>query len=223
MKKKIGIVFDLDGTLLDTLADLHENVNYALSKFNYPLRTREEVRNFVGNGIEKLMRRALPNGVTEEEFLEAFRLFQKQYSENLNKHTKPYPGIIDLLENLKKRGVLFGVVSNKFQLGVGKLVEEYFPGLISVAIGSREGLKNKPAPDAVNLALEELGLKKEEDLLFYVGDSDVDIETARAAKLPVISVAWGFKTKAFLENLKPDYLVDSPEEILAIIEAEERK
>lgn len=216
--KKTGIIFDLDGTLLDTLQDLHENVNHALQEYGYPLRTREEIRSFVGNGIEMLMRRALPHEVSETEFSKVFALFKKHYSENLNNHTAPYPGIISLLGELKKRNVLLGVVSNKFQYGVDQLVNEFFSGYIQVAVGTGPGLRPKPAPDAVDAALERLGLKKGEDLLFYVGDSDVDILTARGAGIPVVSVSWGFKNREFLEGFDPDYMVDRPEEILTLID-----
>lgn len=215
---KTGIIFDLDGTLLDTLQDLYENVNVALEAFGYPLRTKEEVKNFVGNGIELLMRRALPKEIEEPRFQEVFRYFQKVYTKNLNRNTLPYPGIMEMIEELKKRNVLLGVVSNKFQVGVEKLVEEFFPEYIRVAVGNAPGLKKKPAPDSVFAVLERLGLNWEEDLIYYAGDSEVDILTARAAGLPVISVTWGFKTREFLESFHPDFLVDSPGEITQIIE-----
>lgn len=219
MKKvKTGIIFDLDGTLLDTLDDLHASVNYVLKEFHYPLRTKAEIRSFVGNGIKLLVKRALPAEVNDERFEEAFALFQEYYTANLNNLTKPYPGIMPLLDNLKQKNIYLGLVSNKFQEGVDKLAQEFFADYITVAVGTRPDLKSKPAPDAVDFALKELELNKDTDLLFFVGDSDVDIETARAAQIPVISVTWGFKTREFLEALKPDYLVDNPEEILKIIE-----
>ncbi|MGI6769115.1 MAG: HAD family hydrolase [Bacilli bacterium] len=214
---KTGIIFDLDGTLLDTLDDLHACVNYALKNFNYPLRTKAEIRSFVGNGIKLLVKRALPKDVDDKKFQEVFQLFQEYYTANLNNHTKFYPGIIPLLAELRKLNISLGLVSNKFQEGVDKLAQEFFAEYITVAVGTRPDLKSKPAPDAVNYVLRELRLNKDTDLLFYVGDSDVDIETARAAQIPVISVTWGFKKRGFLEALGPDYLVDNPEEILEII------
>jgi phosphoglycolate phosphatase len=219
---KTGVIFDLDGTLLDTLEDLYESVNYVLNKYHYPKRTKEEVRDFVGNGIKLLMKRALPDNLSEEEFSECFHLFEEYYAENLQKHTQPYPGILSLLDNLKAENVVIGLVSNKFQEGVESLNKMFFSDYIKVAIGNQEGLSPKPAPDSVNLALKHLSLSKERDLIFYIGDSDVDI-TAKAARLPIISVTWGFRRKEILQELKPDYLVDYPEVILEIVRYEKNK
>ncbi|MDD4000843.1 MAG: HAD family hydrolase [Bacilli bacterium] len=214
---KIGVIFDLDGTLLDTLDDLLASVNYTLEKYGYPLRKKSEVQEFVGNGIRLLMKRALPSDISEAEFSKCFATFEEYYRENLKVHSRPYPGIMPLLENLKGNDVILGIVSNKFQKGVELLKEAFFFEYIQVAIGNQEGLKTKPAPDMVDYALKLLSLEKKRDLIFYVGDSDVDIKTAKNSGLPIIAVSWGFRSKATLNKLSPDYLVEKPEEIIEII------
>ncbi len=213
-----AIIFDLDGTLLNTLDDLHTCVNYVLELNNYPLRTKEEIRQFVGSGMRVLMKRALPKEFTEEEFEKHYQEFQSYYTANLQRYTAPYPGIIELLEELKRRQIALGVVSNKFQEGVTGLNNQFFKEYIDVAIGTQAGLKPKPAPDSLFLAISELNLNIEEDQIYYIGDSDVDILTGRNAKLPVISVTWGFRTEEELSKMAPDYLVATPKEILDIID-----
>lgn len=214
---RCGVIFDLDGTLLDTLDDLHESVNYALGACGYPLRTREEVRKFVGNGIRKLMLRALPEGLSPEACEACFNTFKEHYAGNLQKYTAPYPKIMDLLAELSSQDIVLGVVSNKFQEGVESLVRIFFGDYIQVAVGNRPELKTKPAPDALFLAIKEMGLDANLDQIYYVGDSDVDIQTARNSHLPIISVTWGFRTRAELEAFSPDYLIDSPQDILKIV------
>lgn len=213
-KKKDTIVFDLDGTLLDTLEDLTASVNYALSLCNMPTRTIEEIRQFVGNGVKKLMIRAVPDGENNSQFEKAFGLFKEYYGEHCNDKTRAYEGIPELLQELKKAGYALAIVSNKIDSAVQELNKRYFPQ-VDVAVGDCEGLKRKPAPDSVFVALERLGKSKEDAI--YIGDSEVDIQTAKNSGVPCISVLWGFRDKAFLQEHGADIFVEKPMEILDII------
>lgn len=206
------IVFDLDGTLLDTLADLHASVNAALEKFSFPCRTQEEVRAFVGNGIALLMKRAI--GKETPVFDEALAAFKTHYGEHCADKTRPYAGIVPLLEELRARGIRTAVVSNKADFAVKKLAEHYFGGLLSAAVGEDEehGIRKKPAPDSLFSVLETLGADKSKTA--YVGDSEVDIQTAKNAGVDCISVTWGFKDREFLIGHGASVLIDSPDEIL---------
>lgn len=196
-KKITTVVFDLDGTLLDTLADLADATNHALASCGMPQRTLEEVRAFVGNGVKLLMERAVPGGIGNPRFEEAFREFKRYYVTHCMNKTCLYPGVEDMLVQLCLAGYKLAIVSNKLQSGVDELYEHYFKEWIEVAVGERPDVARKPAPDMVNHALMELGVSCEEAV--YVGDSDVDVATARAAGLSCISVLWGFRDKAFLE------------------------
>ncbi len=189
-------VFDLDGTLLNTLEDLAHSANHALKVCGFPPRTVEEVRAFVGNGVGLLIRRAVPPGTAPEAEAECLAQFRAHYLHNMANKTAPYPGILPLLDHLQAAGVATAVVSNKFDRAVKDLCRDYFGLRIPVAIGERPGVARKPAPDTVLRALEELGAPREGAV--YIGDSDVDIETARAAGLPCISVSWGFRDIPFL-------------------------
>lgn len=192
------VIFDLDGTLLNTLEDLTDAVNAALAAGGYPVRTIEEVRRFVGNGIGKLIQRAVPEGTSEEDFERVFASFKEYYAVHCNDKTRPYPGIPELLTRLKEAGYRLAIVSNKADFAVKELRDIYFADTIRVAIGEREGIRRKPAPDTVEQALWELGSDREHSV--YVGDSDVDIETAGNAGIPCISVTWGFREEAFLRT-----------------------
>jgi phosphoglycolate phosphatase len=217
MNRKTGVIFDLDGTILNTLDDLYDNVNYALAKFDYPKRSLEEVRTFVGNGIRVLVEKAVPSGLKIEEVDKVYQLFLEHYSANLENKTAPYPNIIELLEKLNNEKVIMGIVSNKFHEGVVELNNKFFSKYINVAIGNQEGLRPKPYPDLVHIALNELKLNNDVDNIFYIGDSEVDILTAKNAGLRVISVTWGFRLKDELKQYEPNFMVDSPFEILDII------
>lgn len=211
MKHIDTVIFDLDGTLLDTLEDLTNSVNYALEMCQMPPRTIEEVRCFVGNGVRNLMLKAVPCGEKNERFEEAFAIFKKHYGEHCNDKTKPYNGVMELLKELKKEGYALGIVSNKIDSAVKALNSRYFESLIEVAIGEREGILRKPAPDTVIAALQELGKSKEHAI--YVGDSEVDYMTAKNVGIPCISVLWGFRDKAFLETQGADKFVKTPKEV----------
>ncbi|MGN0598421.1 MAG: HAD family hydrolase [Oscillospiraceae bacterium] len=208
-------VFDMDGTILDTLEDLMDSVNFALSECGYPTRTYDEVRRFVGNGIRKLIERAVPEGLTVEEIDRVHEVFTGHYKVHCADKTKAYDGIKPLLEKLRANGVKTAVVSNKADYGVQELCREYFDGLFDYAVGEREGIRRKPAPDSVNEALRVLNTDKSEAV--YIGDSDVDFETAKNAELPCISVLWGFRDEEFLREMGATLFVRRPEEIFDII------
>jgi phosphoglycolate phosphatase len=214
MNKKC-VIFDLDGTLLYTLEDLKNSVNFALEKNNFPTRTLNEVREFVGNGIESLMRSASPEGISEEAFYKCFCDFKEYYKIHSEDNTKEYDGITDVLKALKANGFLLAVVSNKADFAVNTLCKKYFPGLLDCAIGERDGIKRKPCPDSVNEVLKEFAVDKEK--CFYVGDSDVDVKTANNAGVRCIACTWGFRSKVVLERENPEYIIDSPKEILEVV------
>lgn len=211
MKK--AVIFDLDGTLLNTLDDLADSTNYALSKFGYPIRTIEEVRQFVGNGVAKLIERAIPEGKNNPNFEKCLSIFKENYAQNMYNKTAPYNGIIEMLSNLKSKGIKIAVVSNKFDLAVKELCKKYFEGFIDFAAGENEaqGIKKKPAPDTVISVLNEFNFAPEDAV--YVGDSDVDIMTAKNSKMPCISVTWGFRDEKFLLENGATILINAPSEI----------
>lgn len=208
-------IFDLDGTLLDTLEDLYRATNKALEDHSLPLRTRDEVRLFVGNGVEMLIRRAVPAWCDEETTLATLADFKAIYADICEDNTKPYDGILAALAALRDRGVRVAVVSNKFDAATKQLCRKYFGDLVEVAIGERAGVRKKPAPDTVQEALRELGVSAEGAV--YVGDSDVDIETARNCGMPCISVTWGLRDEEFLIQNRASDLAHSPEELLGMI------
>ena len=206
-----GILFDLDGTLLDTLEDLMDSVNYALQTEGFPQRSKQEIRAFVGNGVANLVHRAVPKGTPQPIEARCLGTFRAHYANNMNHKTAPYPGIMPLLNTLKQRGIKMAVSSNKFDAAVKKLCAEQFEGYIDVAIGESETVKKKPAPDGPLLALRQLGCRREDTL--YVGDSEVDLATAENAGIPCISVSWGFRDKELLESLGAKTLLDTVSEL----------
>lgn len=209
------VIFDLDGTLLDTLQDLADSANYALSVNALPQRSLEEIRSFVGNGVAMLIHRALPEGTSEELEHKCFSDFRAHYVLNMQNKTAPYPGILPLLRRLHAEGFQLAVVSNKFDDAVKDLCQSYFGSLFGAAIGESHGVSRKPAPDTVFKALQELGARAEDAV--YVGDSDVDLLTARNAGLPCISVTWGFRTREFLLQNGAVQLSDSPEDLCRLL------
>jgi phosphoglycolate phosphatase len=204
-------IFDLDGTLLDTLADLAGSCNYALRTNRMPERTIDEVRRFVGNGVKKLMERAVPDGMENQKFEKTYADFRQHYLVHSLDTTKPYPGIMEMLSSLKADGKNIAVVSNKFYTATQELCQHFFGDYVSVAIGERDNIRKKPAPDTVNEALRQLGVGRENAV--YIGDSDVDIDTARNSSMPCISVLWGFRDKQFLIEHGATTFVSSPDEI----------
>lgn len=217
MKKKI-VIFDLDGTLINTLEDLKDSTNYALSCLHYPERTINEICQFVGNGVAKLIERAIPDGKNNPDFQQCLEIFKKHYSKNMYNKTAPYDKILQILKTLKQNGYITAVVSNKFDMAVKELCSKYFSGLIDFAAGENEvcGIRKKPAPDTVLKVLEKFNLTNNEAV--YVGDSDVDIMTAKNSKMPCISVTWGFRNREFLINNNAEIIIDSPDEIIDILE-----
>ena len=207
-------IFDLDGTLLDTLGDLAAAVNYALRTHNMPEHSIDDVRRFVGNGVRKLMKRAIPNGEANPDFEAAFATFREYYMHHSLDTTKPYTGISEALKALKSKGCRLAVVSNKMMAATQELCRHFFPDTIEVAIGENEaaGIRKKPAPDTVIAALKALGVGQEGAA--YVGDSDVDIETARNSGLPCISVLWGFRNREFLLYHGATTFISDPSELL---------
>lgn len=220
MKKKY-IIWDLDGTLMDTLCDLHLATNHALREFGMPERTLDEVRRFVGNGVRNLMRRAVPKGEEHPMFEECFSEFKRYYKIHCKDNTSLYPGVGELLNVMKAEGYRMAIVSNKLQAGVDELYHEWFESVIDVAVGEREGIARKPAPDMVNLAMNELsalyGEPVTRDNSVYIGDSDVDVATARNSNLPCISVLWGFRDKEFLTEHGATIFASDPMEIVRIL------
>ena len=211
MHKYKTYIFDLDGTLLSTLADLAASTNYALRTHHMPERSLDEVRRFVGNGVKKLMERAIPDGLNNPLFEETFATFRQHYMQHNLDTTQPYPGIMQLLEQLKAEGKNIAVVSNKFYAATRELCRHFFGDLVPVGIGEREDIRKKPAPDTVIEALRELGVDKEGAV--YIGDSDVDIMTAKNSGMPCVSVLWGFRDKEFLLEHGAITLILKPEEM----------
>ena len=215
MKKLV--IFDLDGTLLDTIADLAESANYALKQLGYPTHDVETIRTYVGNGINKLLERALPlHEQTEENVMRMRSHFVPYYDIHNADLSTPYPGIISLLEDLQAKGILIAVASNKYQKATVKLVKQYFPNIDFIEIlGQREGINVKPDPSIVFDILQKANLSKENVL--YVGDSGVDMQTAINAEVDAIGVTWGFRPRAELESFQPMGLIDKAEDLLEFI------
>ena len=211
----MNCIFDLDGTLLDTLNDLAASTNYALRAFGLPERSRDEVRRFVGNGVRRLMEQAVPDGTAYPRFEEVLAAFREHYLHHSMDMTQPYPGILPMLTRLKREGHATAVVSNKFDAATKSLCSHFFGTLIDVAIGESERIRRKPAPDTVLEAMRQLGADCKHSV--YVGDSDVDIATAAACDIPCISVLWGFRDRDFLVAHGATTFITRPEEIFDIV------
>lgn len=216
MKHYKLVIFDMDGTILNTLEDLTDSTNYALRAHNLPQRTLEEVRMFVGNGIAKLIERAVAPGTNKAVEEQVLATFKAYYGEHCAVKTRPYEGILDLLRSLRERGYLTAVVSNKADFAVQSLVKDYYPGLFDVAVGEKEGVRRKPAPDSVFEVLRMLDIEKEDAV--YIGDSDVDLDTAGNAGMDAIAVEWGFRDRDFLLAHGARVIVGQPMEILEQLE-----
>ncbi|SEV86826.1 phosphoglycolate phosphatase [Prevotella aff. ruminicola Tc2-24] len=209
-------IFDLDGTLLNTLDDLAASVNYALRQYGMPEHPVDAVRRFVGNGVRLLMQRAVPEGADNPMFEEIFATFRQYYMAHSLDTTKPYENMPQVLATLRSNGCRIAVVSNKMMAATQELCRYFFPDTVEVAIGEDEasGIRKKPAPDTVDAALQALGVEK--DGAVYVGDSDVDILTACHAGIPCISVLWGFRDKAFLQSHGATTYITHPDELLKL-------
>ena len=213
MMKKL-IVFDMDGTILDTLEDLKNSLNYALEKNGLPTRTLDEVRRFVGNGIGKLLDRGVPTGCDPNLRKQVEVDFFPHYTEHRNDYTRPYAGVTDLIAALRRAGYLTAVVSNKADFAVQDLCKIWFDGLFDLAVGEREGLRRKPAPDSVWEVCKLLNVTVEESI--YIGDSEVDFQTAQNAGMDVISVDWGFRDADFLRSIGAKRIVSTTAEVAEI-------
>lgn len=206
-----AIIFDLDGTLLNSIEDLANSVNYALKTLGFENRSIEEVKSFVGNGVEMLVKRALPAGVDEATFSRCRVLQREYYNEHKMDNTKAYDGIMELLAQLRAKGLLIGIVSNKYSTAVEALAEDIFKGYIDVAIGTNENIAKKPLPDGVYKAIEVLGVQKHE--VVYVGDSEVDVQTARNAGIDIVGVSWGYRDRKVLEDMGVINIADNSTEL----------
>ncbi len=213
--KYTTVIFDLDGTLLNTIDDLSDSLNDVLNQHGYKQIPVDDVRRFVGNGAKNLVRLSLPEQTNEEVITEVFEEFKKQYKNNMQNKTRPYNGIMELLLDLSRYNYKIGIVSNKFDTAVKDLANIYFGNLISVAIGETNDIKRKPAPDSIYTAVKELGSDLNKTIL--VGDSETDVRTAKNAGIPCIGVTWGFRSREVLRAEGADYLIDTPREILTII------
>lgn len=209
------LIFDLDGTLLDTLLDLCDSANYALAECNFPERNISEIKSFIGNGVEMLIRRAVPQNTNEEKIQECLSLFKIHYMHNSRNFTKPFKGIVQMLQNLKKKGFKTAVISNKFDRAVKKLCEDYFCGLIDAAIGESPDTPPKPSPDGINKILKLLNSDRDKTVM--IGDSEVDIQTAKNAGVYSVGVLWGYRDEKILTDSGADELADSPERLEMIL------
>lgn len=205
-------IFDLDGTLLSTLADLAASCNYALRTNGMPEHSIDDVRGFVGNGVKKLMERAIPNGLSNPLFDKTYADFREHYMHHNLDTTMPYPGVMEMLKNLRNHGKKIAVVSNKFYAATQALCRHFFGDLVDVAIGEREDIRKKPAPDTVNEALRQMNVTREKAV--YIGDSDVDVMTAKNSDMPCISVLWGFRDYDFLVEHDATIFISSPLQLL---------
>ena len=213
--KRTTLIFDMDGTLLDSLDGLLASTNAALTACGYPTRTYEEVRAFVGNGIGKLIERALPADAEEGAYEKCLAAFKEDYQTAMMDGTRPYPGILQLLETVQKEGYAVAVVSNKIESAVKELSDHFFGDLMPVAIGEREGTARKPAPDSGYAALAALGQDKESAV--YIGDSEVDLQTAKNSGLPCLSVDWGNRSAEQLRQFGATSISHTAEELLEAI------
>ena len=209
------VLFDLDGTLTDTLADLRNSVNFALAEFGFPERRTDEIRSFVGNGVRKLVYRSVPENTDTETAERCLEIFKAHYKENSRNETKPYDGIVELLGELKKRNIKTAVVTNKMHEAAAEIVEFFFGNLIDVTIGQRDDVAPKPEPDSIYLALRMLGESKENAV--YIGDSEVDCITAHNAGIPCIGVTWGFRDRDVLAENGADFIANKTEEIIQFL------
>jgi len=210
------VIFDLDGTLLYTLEDLKNSTNFALDKYGFPERSIDEIRHFVGDGVRKLIERAVPQNTSPDTVENVLNIFKENYSKNMYNCTKPYNSIEKLLSEIKQKGLKTAVVSNKFDFAVKELCKKYFDNYIDIAIGQSDDVPKKPSPDGVFKAMKYLESSVKNTV--YIGDSDVDLLTARNSNLPCISVTWGYRDIEFLKSKGADYIVNDPLEILELIE-----
>ena len=211
-----AVIFDMDGTVLNTIDDIRASVNYALAQFNYPLKSLQEIKMGVGNGAYHLIKTVLPNDLEKDVIDEIFKVYQTHYDQYCQVHTKPYKGTLKMLKTLKKSGYKVGVVSNKYEYLVKALNDEMFESSFDVAIGEVEGIPIKPAPDMLFKAVKHLNVTADETV--FIGDSETDLKTAKNAKIKVIAVTWGYRDKETLEKYEPEAMIDDVNDIIKTIE-----
>ena len=210
-----AVIFDLDGTLVDSLHDLWLSTNHALSRCGLPVRTRDEVCTFVGNGVGMLIHRAVPDGTDDSLEARCLEYFRAHYVEHCRDHTGLYEGVAAMLDSLRAHGIRTAIVSNKLQAGVDVIFHWLFAGRVDVAVGERETVRRQPSPDMLLEAMRQLRVAPDE--VVYVGDSEVDIQTARAAGVPCFSVLWGFRSRAFLLAHGATTLLSHPQEVCSLL------
>lgn len=210
-----AVIFDLDGTLLNTLEDLCDSVNYALAACSMPQRTLEQVRSFVGNGVRRLVERSVPATASARQTQSCFEVFREHYKTNSRNKTAPYAGVLEMLDEVKGAGIKAAVVTNKSHAEAAALCSEIFGDRLCFTVGAREGFALKPEPDAVLYAMSELGVDGSEAI--YVGDSEVDALTAHNSGLAFVGVSWGFRERKILEQNNAEYIIDFPYQLIEII------
>ena len=214
------VIFDLDGTLLNTLDDLADSANLALSEAGFPTHSREDIRRYIGNGVARLLRRAAPEGTDEQTIDNMIKRFKVIYMEHLNVHTRPFPGVIELLDRLNAAGIKTAVNSNKIDAASQSLCRHHFGNRLDMVLGERDGIPRKPAPDGAKLIMETLGVDPENTL--YVGDGDADLLTAKNAGIDSAWVSWGFRKREELEGIEIPHAFDTIDELSEYILKEER-
>jgi phosphoglycolate phosphatase len=210
-----GIIFDMDGTILNTIDDVVASVNYSMRYFNLPEKTVQEVKDGIGRGAINLIEDIVPRGTSEAEIYKIYEVYQTYYDQHTNDFTAPYEGILDLLKTLKNNGYKLAVVSNKYRYLVEALNHDIFRDYFDISMGEMDGVPIKPAPDMIHIALKEMNLSKDE--VIFIGDSDVDMMTATNANIKSIGVTWGYRSKEVLIKHKADYIIDQPKDIIKII------
>lgn len=205
-------IFDMDGTILNTIDDIAGAINYVLDIHGYPRRTVDEVKSFVGNGLKRALELSLPDGVAGDVLNQLFTELVAYYNEHSNIMTRPYKGIVEVIHKLREQGKIVAVVSNKRVEAVRDLCDIYFEGCFDMALGDQDGIARKPAPDMTNMVIEHYGILR--DKCVYIGDSDVDLMTARNTEIDCIAVTWGFRTREFLVEHGATMIIDRPEELL---------
>ena len=205
-------IFDMDGTILNTIDDIAGAINCVLDMHGYPRRTVDEVKSFVGNGLKRALELSLPDGVAGDVLNQLFTELVAYYNEHSNITTRPYKGIVEVIHKLREQGKIVAVVSNKRVEAVRDLCDIYFAGCFDMALGDQDGIARKPAPDMTNMVIEHYGILK--DKCVYIGDSDVDLMTARNTEIDCIAVTWGFRTREFLVEHGAEIIIDSPWELL---------
>lgn len=216
-----AVIFDMDGTILNTLDDLAYSVNYTMESMGMPTHSTQEVRSYVGNGLHKTIERSVPKDTSAEIVEKAYEIMVDYYSSHCNVYTRPYDGIPELIRDIRKKGIKTAVISNKSDAAVNSLCEEMFRDCFDFALGERAGIPLKPARDMVDITLDKLGIKSDEAI--YVGDSEVDIMTAHNSDMKCISVTWGFRDRDLLKEKGADIFADSAAEIIEIINTHNRK